>query len=270
MFLFGFSRGAYTARCIANLLELCGVPTLGVDGRALPRYKPETRSIADEAVRKVYEHGAGRAAADFDAERQELARRSRARFGSDGLDGSNVHGHFVGVFDTVASLGAHGPVRLALALGLVLGVGLASMVVALLAWLAFGLPFWIGTAATEAVALLAFGATSLRSTLHVIHDYPAKGDVHRHIAKRRMENYDQRRSHGIRFARHAMAIDETRADFPRVKWGWRGVVDERVKGELSNRTGARQAFVADCFGAFVCPGLRPSPILFAMSRRLSL
>jgi hypothetical protein len=46
-----------------------------------------------------------------------------------------------------------------------------------------------------------------------------------------MKNYDQRRPQGIRFARHALAIDETRADFPRVKWGWKGVVDERVPGE---------------------------------------
>lgn len=60
IFLFGFSRGAYTARSIAGVLSLCGVPTLGDDGRALLRYKPQTRAVAEEAVRKVYEHGAGR------------------------------------------------------------------------------------------------------------------------------------------------------------------------------------------------------------------
>ena len=37
IFLFGFSRGAYTARCVANLLELCGVPALGRDGQPFPR-----------------------------------------------------------------------------------------------------------------------------------------------------------------------------------------------------------------------------------------
>lgn len=231
IFLFGFSRGAYTARCIANLLELCGVASLGRSGCPCPRRKPETREIADEAVKRVYEHGAGRPAADFDAERKELARRFRVKYGSGDEDGSNVHPHFVGVFDTVASLGARGPVRVLLALGLVCGLLVASMTVALLARAAFGAPFWASTGLMTAGALLGFGISSLRSTVHVIRDFPKKGDRHWHIAKWRMKNYDQRRPQGIRFARHAIAIDETRADFPRVKWGWKGVVDERKEGE---------------------------------------
>ena len=38
VFLFGFSRGAYTVRCVAAVLSLCGVPTTIADGRdfALP------------------------------------------------------------------------------------------------------------------------------------------------------------------------------------------------------------------------------------------
>lgn len=231
VFLFGFSRGAYTARCIANLLELCGVPTLGNDGRALPRHKPETREIADKAVRQVYEHGAGRRAADFDDERKELAARFRKTHASGDADGSNVHPHFIGVFDTVASLGAHGLVRFLMGAGLLLGVVVASMAIALLAWLVFDASFWTATATMTIGALLVFGAFSLRSTLHVIRDFPNKGDIQWHIAKWRMKNYDLRRPHGIRFARHAMALDETRADFPRVGWGWRGVVDEKIDGE---------------------------------------
>src|SRR6185312_15310592 len=27
IYLFGFSRGAYTARCVAHILEACGIPT---------------------------------------------------------------------------------------------------------------------------------------------------------------------------------------------------------------------------------------------------
>ena len=27
IYLFGFSRGAYTARCVAHVLEVCGIPT---------------------------------------------------------------------------------------------------------------------------------------------------------------------------------------------------------------------------------------------------
>ena len=45
IFLMGFSRGAYTARCVANVLWLCGVPTKGKAGD-LPRFRKETRDIA--------------------------------------------------------------------------------------------------------------------------------------------------------------------------------------------------------------------------------
>lgn len=229
--LFGFSRGAYTARCIANLLELCGVPTRSADGGDFPRRKPEARTIAEEAVRDVYEHGAGRPAAAFDDERMELARRFRLKYAAGDASGSNVHPHFVGVFDTVASLGARGPVRVLLGLGLIGGVAVLAMIVAGLTSVALGTPFWTATGVMVGAAMLTFAASSLRSTLHVIRDFPNEGDVSRHIAKWRMENYDQRLPRGIRFARHALAIDETRRDFPRVKWGWKGVVHERTAGE---------------------------------------
>ncbi|MEQ1399729.1 DUF2235 domain-containing protein, partial [Salmonella enterica] len=49
IFLFGFSRGAYTARCVANLLMLCGIPTVGSAG-PLMRFRKVVRDIAWEAV----------------------------------------------------------------------------------------------------------------------------------------------------------------------------------------------------------------------------
>lgn len=231
IFLFGFSRGAYTARCIANVLELCGVPTLGLAGQPFPRNKPEVRTIAEEAVRRVYEHGAGRPAAQFDAERTELARRFRIKYRSGDERQASVHPYFVGVFDTVASLGARGMVRFLLGLALVTGVLLASMAAALALHIAFGLSFWIATGIISLGALLTFAVSSLKSTLHIMRDFPKRCDWSWHIAKWKMENYDQRRPQGIRFARHAIAIDETRADFPRVKWGWKGVVDQKRDGE---------------------------------------
>ncbi|MEG3153505.1 DUF2235 domain-containing protein [Sphingomonas sp. RB1R13] len=231
IFIFGFSRGAYTARCVANLLELCGVPTVGRAGQPFPRRKPEAGSIAEEAVKTVYEHGAGRSAAKFDEERKELARRFRSKYASGNLDESNVHPHFVGVFDTVASLGARGMVRVALSLALVGGLLVPSMAIAAVSKAAFATSFWMATATLMIGALLIFTYSSVRSTLHVMRDFPKKGDLRWHIAKWQMKNYDQRRPQGIRFARHALAIDETRADFPRVKWGWKGVIDERKEGE---------------------------------------
>ena len=47
--LFGFSRGAYTVRSVADLLRLCGVPTKAPDGE-LPRFRKRTRQIAEETV----------------------------------------------------------------------------------------------------------------------------------------------------------------------------------------------------------------------------
>jgi uncharacterized protein (DUF2235 family) len=39
IYLFGFSRGAYTARCVAHVLELAGVPTAGgADQLSLERF----------------------------------------------------------------------------------------------------------------------------------------------------------------------------------------------------------------------------------------
>jgi uncharacterized protein (DUF2235 family) len=37
IFLFGFSRGAYTVRCLAGVLSLCGIPTRIPDGSPLLR-----------------------------------------------------------------------------------------------------------------------------------------------------------------------------------------------------------------------------------------
>ena len=41
IFLIGFSRGAYTVRCVGGVLSMCGVPTQMKDGAKL-RYDPDT------------------------------------------------------------------------------------------------------------------------------------------------------------------------------------------------------------------------------------
>jgi uncharacterized protein (DUF2235 family) len=172
-----------------------------------------------------------------DVPRQSSTRNARSSGAGSGqsigraTEQSNAHPYFVGVFDTVASLGARGPVRFLLGLGLVLSLLATSMLVAAVARFAFDVRFWPAVFTMTGAALLVFGISSLRSTLHLIYDYPAKGQWNWHIAKWQMANYDQRLPHGIRFARHALAIDETRADFPRVKWGWKGTVDVRVEGQ---------------------------------------
>ena len=125
IFLFGFSRGAYTVRSLANLLMLCGVPTKAPGG-PLTRYRKAVKDIAWEAVDTVLEHGAGHPRADFEDERLELANRFQLKYGSgDGSD-SNVAPYFIGVFDTVAALGAAGLRYLVIQAGLAAGVAAAA------------------------------------------------------------------------------------------------------------------------------------------------
>jgi T6SS, Phospholipase effector Tle1-like, catalytic domain len=152
IFLIGFSRGAYTIRSVANLLMLCGVPTNGRFG-PLIRFRKEVRDIAEEAITTVFEHGAGHPRADFEDERNELARRFRSKYGSHHPSEpgeSNVAPYFIGVFDTVAALGARGMRRFLIHAGLGIAVTLTSalvlvppalLVAALLEWLV-GTPFW--------------------------------------------------------------------------------------------------------------------------------
>jgi hypothetical protein len=81
---------------------LCGVPTNGRFG-PLIRFRKEVRDIAEEAITTVFEHGAGHPRADFEDERNELARRFRSKYGSHHPSEpgeSNVAPYFIGVFDT--------------------------------------------------------------------------------------------------------------------------------------------------------------------------
>lgn len=230
IYLVGFSRGAYTARCVANVLFLCGVPTTAPGGY-LPRFRRATRAIAEEAVMQVYEYGAGHPRAKYEEERFELARRFRRKYGSGDELRSNVAPHFIGVFDTVASLGAVGPLRWGIGAGLALLAALVAAVPAALLDLSFGTGLWEPFAAILALIGAFVLWRWLPTAVKVIHDSPVDGKTHRHIAQWRSANYDRLLSGHVGYARHALAIDETRADFPPVGWGTKGAVRERVGDE---------------------------------------
>jgi uncharacterized protein (DUF2235 family) len=228
VFLVGFSRGAYTVRSLANLLMLCGVPTKAPDG-PLMRFRKQVDDIAMEAVTLVLEHGAGYPRAQYAAEREEQARRFREKYGSDGAVNSNVAPYFIGVFDTVASLGAKGPRRLAIQAGLaamfVGTVGLAAALPLLLLalvlkhWLPFWPVWWGLMISAQVVAGLWWARSQKASRLKTIRDFPKPGDVHQHYAEWKDENFDRLLSVYVRFGRAANAIDENRQDFQRVEWG---------------------------------------------------
>ncbi len=123
--LFGFSRGAYTVRALANVMNLCGIPAQMPGGKPVPRHGPGLRKIAKDAVKFVYNHGAGkpRGQNPYFSHREELGRRFRQKYSSFPLEGDvnqgNVQPTFIGVFDTVASL------RTAIVRSLVWGVTFA-------------------------------------------------------------------------------------------------------------------------------------------------
>jgi uncharacterized protein (DUF2235 family) len=101
VFLFGFSRGAYTVRSLGGVLKLCGIPARSAAG-ASPRTNRKARAaLVEEAVEAVYKTY-GR-----DPETQEKRRRLgaeyRARYAA-----HEVAPHFIGVWDTVRALGLPG------------------------------------------------------------------------------------------------------------------------------------------------------------------
>lgn len=230
IYLFGFSRGAYTVRSLANLLMLCGVPTKQPEG-PLMRFRKSIRDIAKEAVDTVLEHGAGHPRAEFEDERLELARRFQVKYGSgDGSD-SNVAPYFIGVFDTVAALGAQGMRYFLIQTGLSFGISLAAFIggfvpavlaAALSSWLfdtSFMLVGFLVQVLIIVIANAAFWYWQNKSTKKTITDYPSAGQSRSHKAVWKGENFDRLLSRHVAFARAANAIDETRKDFDRVGWG---------------------------------------------------
>lgn len=219
IYLFGFSRGAYTVRCVANVLNLCGVPTQDINGDPLPAGGAKLRKIAERAVYEVYEHGSGHERLKYESEREEQARRFRADFkctgcGLDGEDQGNVAPHFIGVFDTVAALGGVVVRRILLA------VALMAVALAAASWLCD----WtvLGKIASHVPAVLLivafFWATAKQ--LKVIKGGPLKKGTSWHFAKWNLKNYDRFLDTNVGMARHALSIDENRARFPLVGWGF--------------------------------------------------
>lgn len=218
IYLFGFSRGAYTARCVANVLNLCGVPQ-SRDGRPSPRGGRALRNIAEEAVFEVYEHGAGKPRAEYEEEREEKARRFRAKYNccGEGLDGEeqgNVAPYFIGVFDTVASLGT-ARARAFIFISFILSIGAA-----LLAWFWFESAWVTALLGIPALWLLYKGTRMAKRQWKTITDWPKPGQKRSHSAKWSMKNADRFLDTNVRFARQACSIDEDRKHFPIAGWGY--------------------------------------------------
>lgn len=212
IYLFGFSRGAYTVRSVAGVLRMCGVPTHDADDHELPASGPKLRRIAEHAVKDVYEYHYGKAQWGYQAKRLEPSVEFRRQYGSSAADEdvgehifSNTAPYFIGVFETVAALVLSGLrkfllVLIVFVLSLVVGFG-----VAVVEWLT-SLSIKVG---------LGFLPTLIGTTLLIA--FAALFYLWK--SRWRSTSYDKSLDPRVRCARHAMAVDEWRSDFQRVPWG---------------------------------------------------
>jgi len=238
IYLFGFSRGAYTVRSLAGVLRLCGIPKHDADGSRLPTSGPELRRIAEHAVKDVYEFHYGKAQWGYQAKRLEPAAEFRRQYGSGANDEndekrifSNAAPYFIGVFETVAALVLSGRRKFLLVviifvLSVICGVGVAVM-----EWLT-SLSLKVG---------LSFFPTLIGATLVIF----AASLLYLWKSRWTATSYDKSLDPRVKCARHAMAIDEWRADFQRVPWGRQGDVDaHNMRAKPSDPVWLKQVWFA--------------------------
>ena len=234
VFLFGFSRGAYTVRCLGAVIALCGVPTMDGD-QPLKRDMKTSKRIAKEAVKRVYQHTHSRPR-DKATPRQreqleqrlELGERFRTKYRSGDSNGANVYPHFIGVFDTVAAIGNMTLATFVLGLAaLIINYG---MILGAARWIGldFGWPTLL-VASVIVIAALAYLGNLIYRMRWEVGLRHSKWWRPFHLLDWRMRFYDRTLNPKVQYARHALAIDERRKRFNREPWGERDDHPERPK-----------------------------------------
>jgi hypothetical protein len=270
IFLLGFSRGAYTMRCLAGVLAKCGVPTR-LEGDGVMKYDAGTaRRLAKIAVKKVYQHTASvprnKATArenELMDQRDELERQFCETYASRQHDTSDFP-YFIGVFDTVASIASTSAL---IVLALVVAALAAAITTALLVFyptVAAWLGETVSTVLAHAAALIHFDPSSWWHWFIIVVGVlflvtfmwyvtqqvkfaptadPKKPWRTLNISFGRMSFEDKTLNDNVRYARHAISIDENRASFPRVGWGdahsTRPDQDERYRAHVDDRSRRR-------------------------------
>lgn len=248
IFLFGFSRGAYTVRCVGGVLSLCGVPTQLEQGPDMKEPPPmiydsaTARRLAKIAVKKVYQHTASRPRVraskrqlELMDQRDELARQFRETYASRQSDKTD-YPFFIGVFDTVSSIANKGALLLLVAAAPALAAAASTAL-----W--FYYPTygpWVLNIPGRLFALAGLnindwwhgfyffiGAIILFTLIWYLKEHvkfapsanPNKWWRTLTFNFGRMSFQDKTLNDNVRYARHAISIDENRASFPRVRWG---------------------------------------------------
>ncbi|MFZ2155523.1 MAG: DUF2235 domain-containing protein [Bradyrhizobium sp.] len=230
VFLVGFSRGAYTVRSLAGVMSYCGIPRQLPGGAPLRLDLRGSRELAEHAVKDVYQFCSsydrakvGRYLQFMLRTRDAIATKFRAEHGcstlKDGVDQANVFPYFVGVFDTVAALGNKWLAPILVAAVLAVPVGLHFIG----AWLEPANP-WAGKFTRDVgyIAALAALLVYLKNYVKIAPSLPGYGFFRRlatlHFTRRKHKFYDTTLNVNVGYAKHAISIDENRADFARVGW----------------------------------------------------
>jgi uncharacterized protein (DUF2235 family) len=239
IFLFGFSRGAYTVRCLAGVIAFCGIPTRMGAKEELRLDETSTRKLAGYAVKHVYQFTASRRTEDatrrerflLDA-RSRIGERFREEHGCNNGSKANVYPYFIGVFDTVASLGsARKSVLLSIAF-----FAIAAIVSAAISYLSL-LPEApvFGSFFSQLTFLHVFGGVIAITCLSVLagfiythtkFDFDIPGYTlwqkfaTFHFTQIWQKFYDHDLNENVGYAKHALSIDENRKDFAREPWGY--------------------------------------------------
>ena len=102
IYLFGFSRGAYTARCVSHVLEVYGIPTKQPNGQSLNLDPKSIRKVAAAAVRCLYTFGM-----PISKEKTVDARVEKFRkdYGSQTGADMGATAFMIGIWDAVAAIG---------------------------------------------------------------------------------------------------------------------------------------------------------------------
>jgi hypothetical protein len=236
IFLFGFSRGAYTVRCLAAVIANCGIPTQLPNGKDLVLDISSLRKVASYAVKHVYQFTSSRPKGAATEQqlfllqtRDLIAARFRKEYKSEAANGvgANTYPYFIGVFDTVAALFNRNQFVLLLS-SFILIAAFASAVFPFVPFLPFGdhhltyESYWhnfrVLFITTSILSIIGYVYTHLKFDFQV----PGYNWISSlrtiHWAELYLKFYDYTLNPNVPYAKHAISIDENRKDFKRVGW----------------------------------------------------
>jgi len=241
VFLIGFSRGAYTLRCLAGVMSYCGIPKHLPGGLPMPVDVKGSRRLAEHAVKNVYQfcssyekEKVGRYLRFMFATRDAIGTKFRVEHGSSVLDEggekANVFPYFIGLFDTVAALGYRG-LDFVVSAAVLASPFIVSFIISLLSYLpSFPL---IGSLFAKLTFCEVFTIVAPLLLLTAVFLYLANylkwapsldgyGFLKRlatvHFTRSKHKFYDLTLNVNVDYAKHAISIDENRADFKHVGW----------------------------------------------------